>query len=411
MTHFLGEFYVTGVRMNNINILRKQIDEINKGIVELLAERLEVAGEIAEYKRLHELPVHIPEREKQVIENIKSLAKENGLDEKMIEDVFIKIIEHTRNSEKKRINSSSVKEEGNLGGARKSLIFGGAGSSASVPNVVSPGMKLAVLGPAGTFSHEAALKYDKNAETIFVNSIWDVFEMVEQGKADSGIVPVENSIEGGVGITLDALVETDKKIKHEIIIPIRHCLCGFGEIGEIKELHSHAQALGQCRNFLHSLNLKTFQTSSTAAAAEEIVKLNDRKKACICSRLAAEIYGLKIIKENVQDEENNMTRFFVINSIDAEPTGNDKTSIVVFPQEDKPGLLYDILGVFSKRNINLTRLESWPSKKKLGEYIFFIDIEGHRKDKLINAALQELEKDITKIKVFGSYPKAEIDEK
>lgn len=272
-------------------------------------------------------------------------------------------------------------------------------------------MKLAVLGPAGTFSHEAALKYDRNAEVIFVNSIWDVFEFVEQKKADSGIVPVENSIEGGVGITLDALIKTDKKIKQEIIIPIRHCLCGFGEIEEIKEVYSHTQALGQCRNFLRLLNdkmpVKTFQTSSTAAAAEEIARLKDRKKACLCSMLAAGMYGLKIIKENIHDEKNNMTRFFVINHADAEPSGNDKTSFVVFPQEDRPGRLYDILGMFSKRNINLTRLESRPSKKKLGEYIFFIDIEGHRKDKLINEALQELEQRTERIKIFGSYPKWE----
>ncbi len=270
-------------------------------------------------------------------------------------------------------------------------------------------MKLAVLGPAGTFSHEAALKFDGNAEMIFVNSIWDIFELVEQKKTDSGIVPVENSIEGGVGITMDALIETDEKIKQEIIIPIRHCLCGFGEIGEIKEVYSHTQALGQCRNFLHSLSVKTpvktFQTSSTAAAAEEITKLKDRGKACLCSRLAAELYGLKIIREDVHDEKNNMTRFFVVNHADAEPSGNDRTSFVVFPQKDRPGLLYEMLEIFSKRRINLTKLESKPSKKKLGEYIFFIDVEGHRKDKLISEALQQLERDIKEVKIFGSYPK------
>lgn len=270
-------------------------------------------------------------------------------------------------------------------------------------------MKLAVLGPAGTFSHEAALKFDKDAEMIFVNSIWDVFELVEQKKTDSGIVPVENSLEGGVGITMDALIETDEKIKQEIIIPISHCLCGFGKMEDVKEVYSHTQALGQCRNFLHSLNkeapVKTFQTSSTAAAAEEVARLKDGKKACLCSRLAAEMYGLQIIKEDVHDEKNNMTRFLVINHVDAEPSGSDKTSMVIFPQEDRPGLLYGILEIFSKNKINMTRLESRPSRNKLGEYIFFIDIEGHRKEKLISAALQELEKDIRKIKVFGSYPK------
>ncbi|MBU3957772.1 MAG: prephenate dehydratase [Nanoarchaeota archaeon] len=269
-------------------------------------------------------------------------------------------------------------------------------------------MKLAVLGPAGTFSHEAALKFDRNAEMIFVNSIWDVFELVEQKKAGSGIVPVENSIEGGVGITLDALIETDQKIKKEIVIPIKHCLCGFGRMEDIKEIYSHPQALGQCRNFLHSLNgksVKTFQTSSTAAAAEEIAKTNGKEKACLCSNLAAEMYGLKIIREDAHDEKNNTTRFFVINHADAEPSGNDKTSFAAFPQNDRPGLLYEILEIFSKRKINLTKLESRPSKKKLGEYIFFIDVEGHRKDKLINEALQQLERDIKEIKIFGSYPK------
>lgn len=273
-------------------------------------------------------------------------------------------------------------------------------------------MKLAALGPAGTFSHEAALKYDGKAEMIFVNSIWDVFELVEQKKADSGIVPVENSIEGGVGITLDALIETEEKIKQEIIIPIRHCLCGLGKIGEIREVYSHTQALGQCRNFLHSLNketpVKTFQSSSTAAAAEEIAKLKDRKKACLCSRLAAKTYGLDVIREDVHDEKNNATRFFAINHSDAEPSGNDKTSFAVFPQSDMPGLLYEILEIFSKRKINLTRIESRPSRRLLGEYVFFMDIEGHRKDRLINEALQELKRSIRKVKIFGSYPKAEL---
>jgi chorismate mutase / prephenate dehydratase len=365
--------------MKTIEQMRAEIDSLNKGMVELLAKRMEVAGEIAEYKKQRGLPVHVPEREKAVIESVKKAAKEKGMDEKAAEDIFLKIIEHTRNSESRRMEEK-------------------------VKN-----MKLAVLGPAGTFSHEAALNYDRSAEMIFVNSIWEVFELVEQGKADSGIVPVENSIEGGVGITLDALIETDKKIKHEIIIPIRHCLCGFGEIGEIKEVYSHTQALGQCRNFLHGIGsetpIKTFQTSSTAAAAEDMARLKDRKKACLCSGLAAEIYGLEIIRRDVHDEENNMTRFFVINSADAEPSGNDRTSLVVFPQEDRPGLLYEILEIFSKNKINMTKLESRPSKNKLGEYVFFIDIEGHRMDKLINEALQQLEKDIRKIKVFGSYPK------
>ncbi len=266
-------------------------------------------------------------------------------------------------------------------------------------------MKIAVLGPAGTFSHEAALQYNKNADLFFVNSVWEVFEVLEQKKAEYGVVPVENSIEGGVGITLDALMVFDQKIVKEIVLPVRHYLCGVGKLEEVKEVSSHTQALAQCRKFLHSINAKTVQASSTAAAAEQIAKAKDKTKACICSKLAAQLYGLKIIKEDVQDEKNNMTRFFVINRKDSEPTGNDKTSLAVYPQEDRPGLLYEILGIFAKRKINLTRIESRPSKQKLGEYIFFIDIEGHRKDKLIREALQELSDSIKIVKIFGSYPK------
>lgn len=266
-------------------------------------------------------------------------------------------------------------------------------------------MKICVLGPAGTFSHEAALKFNKNAEIVFVNSVWEVFETLEGKKADYGIVPVENSIEGAVGITLDALMEFEQKIKKEIIIPIRHFLCGSGKLEEIKEVCSHPQALGQCRKFLHELKVKTVQASSTATAAEEVSKLKDNSKACICTELAAKLYNLEIIKSDIQDKNNNVTRFFVINKTDSEKTGNDKTSIAVYPQEDRPKLLWEILDVFAKRKINLTRIESRPSKIKLGEYIFFIDIEGHRKDNLIKEALQELKENIKIVKVFGSYPK------
>lgn len=269
-------------------------------------------------------------------------------------------------------------------------------------------MKICALGPAGTFSHEASLKFDRNAEIVFVNSVWNVFEMLEQGKVDYGIVPVENSIEGGVGITLDALMEFDQKIMKEIVLPVRHFLCGLGTVKEVEEVYSHPQALAQCRKFLNSINVKTVQTSSTASAAEEIAKTKDGKKACICSRLAAELYGLKVMKEDIQDEKNNVTRFFVINKTDSEPTGNDKTSLAAYPHENRPGLLWEILGVIAKRKINLTRIESRPSKNKLGEYIFFIDIEGHRKDKLIKEALQELKENIKIVKVFGSYPKESI---
>ncbi|MFY9638898.1 MAG: prephenate dehydratase [Methanobacterium sp.] len=240
---------------------------------------------------------------------------------------------------------------------------------------------------------------------IAFDSILDVLEAVEKGEVNVGVVPIENSIEGPVGLTLDLMVhDYNLKIKREIIIPISHNLLinPDAEIDDIKIVYSHIQALSQCRKFIQAMGVVVNSTPSTSAAAE-MVK-GKKNSAAIGTRRAAEIYGLKIAAKDIQDYENNVTRFIVIDKNDHERTGNDKTSIVFSILEDKPGGLYEILEVFAKNNINLTKIESRPSKEKLGSYIFFVDFEGHRTDKQIGNILNIIRSKLEYIKVLGSYP-------
>ena len=267
-------------------------------------------------------------------------------------------------------------------------------------------MKIATLGPQGTFSHEAVLKRNKKAEIIFKNTVWDVFESVENNEVDEGIAPIENSVSGTVGLTLDALMEFHLNIIAEIILPVKHTLVGHDGIKEIKTLYVHPSTYEQCEKFIRK-NLpdaKIIQTSSNAASAEMIAKQKDSSKGAIVSREAIEIYKLKVIKHDVQDNKFNVTRFVVLSKNEARRTGRDRTSIAIYPQVDKPGLLYNLLGEFAKRNINLTKIESRPSKGKLGDYIFFIDMQGSKEDEKIIEAFKKIEEGFF-LKVLGSYPR------
>lgn len=267
-------------------------------------------------------------------------------------------------------------------------------------------MKIATLGPEGTFSHEAVIRYDKKASILFEDTIRDVFEAVADGKAAFGIVPIENSIAGTIGQTLDFLMEFKLKIKAEEILPISHNLVGFGKINDIKVLYLHPQTYEQCELFIkkNNPNIEIIQTSSNGKSAEMVAKSKDERKASIVPKIAADIYKLKILKKDVQDSRFNVTRFFVIGNSDNKKTGYDRTSIAIYPQVDRPGLLYDMLGEFAKRKINLTKIESRPSKGKLGDYIFYIDFQGHKSEKHIAEALKKLEESLF-VTVLGSYPR------
>lgn len=267
-------------------------------------------------------------------------------------------------------------------------------------------MRIATLGPKGTFSHEAVLRRDKKAEIIFKNTVWDIFESVENNEVDEGIAPLENSVSGTVGLTLDALMEFDLNIVAEIILPVKHNLVGYSGIKEIETLYAHPSTYEQCEKFIRKNlpNVKIIQTSSNAASAEIIVEKKDKTKAAIVPKEAIEIYKLKTIKKDIQDNKFNVTRFIVISKKEAKKTSRDRTSIAIYPQIDKPGLLYSLLGEFAKRNINLTKIESRPSKGKLGDYIFFIDMQGSKEDEKLKEAFKAIEEDFF-LKVLGSYPR------
>ncbi len=263
-------------------------------------------------------------------------------------------------------------------------------------------MKIATLGPEGTFSHEASLRYNPNAQIIFVDTIWEVFEMVSKLKSDIGVVPIENSVGGTVGQTLDCLMEFELKIIGEELHEINHYLAAFGKIGDIKSIYAHPQTYEQCHNFIKK-NLpkaEIIQTSSNGKSAEIVAISGDKSKAAIIPKIAADIYKMKILKNKVEDCKFNVTRFFILGTSQAKTTGKDRTSIAIKPNADRPGLLLGILSEFAKRNINLTKIESRPTKTKIGNYVFFIDFEGHKCDSNAEQALKKLG---NSVKVFGSY--------
>ncbi len=267
-------------------------------------------------------------------------------------------------------------------------------------------MKVVTLGPKGTFSHEAVLKRYKDADIQFENTIWDIFEAVSNGDSKEGVVPIENSISGTVGLTLDALMEFDLNIIGEITLPVRHNLVGPNGISSITTLYVHPVTYEQCEKFIRKTlpGVKVVQTSSNAASAVKISRQEDKSKAAIVPSKAIDIYDLNVIKKNIQDNKFNVTKFIVIGNSECNDTRNDRTSILIYPQVDKPGLLYDLLGVFAKRKINLSKIESRPSKGKLGDYIFYIDLQGHKDDDNIKKAFKEIEKHFF-LKVLGSYPR------
>ena len=266
--------------------------------------------------------------------------------------------------------------------------------------------KIATLGPAGTFSHEASLKRDKQAEIVFENTVWDVFESVSNNKVDEGIVPIENSVSGTIGLTTDALMEFDLNIVGEIILQIKHNLVGHDGVKNIKTLYVHPATYEQCEKFIRKTlpGVKVIHTSSNAASAKIIAEKKGIENAAIVPKAAIEIYSLKPIKKDVQDNKFNVTRFLVVSKKQAKKTNKDRTSIAIYPQVDKPGLLYSLIGEFANRKINLTKIESRPSKGKLGDYIFFIDLQGSKEDEKIKQAFKKIEKDFF-IKVLGSYPR------
>ena len=269
---------------------------------------------------------------------------------------------------------------------------------------------IAYLGPAGTYSEAAVLSFAPEAAHLPMTSMPAVVTAVETGAADAGMLPVENVLEGSVTTTLDLLIhETDLRISGETVVPIRHYLMARPgtKLGDIKVLYAHPQSLGQCRRFVERClpGVATVASLSNSAAPAEALA-DERPAAAIGTLRAAELTGSAIVAQDIQDRAGNVTRFIALSRTDHAPTGDDKTSFCFgFGEEDRAGSLVGALQELAVANINMTKLESRPSKQVLGSYIFLVDINGHREDAHVAAALERLRGLTGLMKIFGSYPR------
>lgn len=355
-------------RKESVDALRKKIDHVDAKLVELLNERASLAKKIGQTKSLDGQEVFVPGREKEIFKRISAI---NGgpLPEKSIHSIYREILSASRSLE-------------------------------------AP-LTVAYFGPEATYTHMAARdRFGSSTTYVPMASIPDVFQEVKQGRADYGVVPIENSTEGVVTHTLDMLVEADVKICAEIVLDVHHCLLsqsGKGE--EIREIISHPQALAQCRRWLtvNQPKAQVREAPSTAQAAQMAAK--DSSLAAIASGLAKELYGLEVVARNIEDQANNITRFLVIGGRSPKPSGDDKTSIVL-SVKDEVGILHRMLDPFARNRINLSKIESRPLKEKPWEYLFFLDLEGHIEEPRIQKAIKKLEKSCIFIKILGSYPAA-----
>jgi prephenate dehydratase len=264
-------------------------------------------------------------------------------------------------------------------------------------------------GERGAYSEMAALQYFPNAKVLPKKSFQDVFDSIETGEANYAVVPIENSIEGSVNETYDLLLQTKITVSSEIYQRVRHCLIvnkGI-TIDRIVVVYSHPQAIAQCRSYLQLKKIESVPTYDTAGAVKMIKEKIIMNAAAIASRRAAEIYDMDVLEEGIEDRKINFTRFLVLSKTKTKTTGHDRTSII-FSVKHLPGALFSILKEFASRQINLTRIESRPTKETLWEYNFYVDFEGHYEDETIKKALQSIKDKSIYFKILGSYKKAEL---
>ena len=271
-------------------------------------------------------------------------------------------------------------------------------------------LTIAYLGPEATFTHLASIsKFGASVSYISAATISEIFQAVDQKRADYGVVPVENSIEGAVTHSLDRFIDSDLKICSEILFEISHHLLSHSPLKEIRRVYSNPQVFGQCRVWLETNlpRVELMETTSTTQAAQRAAR--EDGTAAIASKLAATLYNLPMVAQAIEDLAHNMTRFLVIGRELAAPTGRDKTSLLV-SIKDKVGALYEMLTPIRRHRINMTKIESRPSKKKAWDYYFFIDFEGHVQDQKVKRMLEELEGKVRFLKILGSYPRAGLGE-
>lgn len=353
----------------DLSQLRQRIDELDIEIVNKIQERATVVSKIGEIKRSKGEEVFRPDREKDVYKRVTKNNKGPLPDQTLI-------------SIYREIMSGSI--------------------------AIEKALEVGYLGPEGSFSNQATReRFGASIKSTSFSSIPDVFRAVETGKCDYGVVPIENSTEGLVNSTLDMFLNSDLLIYSEIYMRISIHLLGYEtDLSKIKTLYGIRIANLQCKHWINANlpNVEIIETSSTAKAAMMVAE--KKEGAAIASKISADIYGLNIIRESIEDLSNNTTRFLIIGKSQCLPTGNDKTSIV-FSVADKPGALYLALKPFFENNINLTKVESRPTRRNSWEYNFFIDFHGHEKDEIISKVLSDLRDRATFVRILGSYPAVE----
>jgi len=349
--------------------IRKRIDEIDKSIQTLVSERASCAAQVAKVKQQQGETGHFyrPEREAQVLRAV--MERNTGpLTDDSIAGIFREIMAACLAHEKP--------------------------------------LKVAFLGPEGTYTHAAAAKhFGSQIETQPVDSIEEVFRVVEADAANFGVVPVENSSAGVINHTLDLFMKSPLTISGEVALRIRHNLLSKLEsLEQVERVYAHQQSLSQCNQWLekHLPNAERIAMSSNAQAVLEAKKHN---AASIGGSMAAELYEMPILAADIEDEPDNTTRFAVIGQHLSPPSGEDRTSLLVFVH-NKPGSLFDLLKPLASRGISMSNIESRPSRRGVWDYVFFIDIDGHRDDELVRAAITDIEKASAMVTVLGSYPKA-----
>ena len=353
-------------RNESVDVLRQKIDQIDAKVVNLLNDRASLAQQIGRSKSLSNQEVYAPHREKEILQRVCELSR-GPLSAQAVGAVFREIISACR--------------------------------------ALEGPLTVAFFGAEATYTHLAAReKFGTAARLRPTASIAEVFQEVSRGGAAFGVVPIENSTEGAVTHTFDSLVDSDLQICAEIYQDIHHNLLSrSGREADVQRIISHPQALAQCRAWLgrHFPTVPIDEVASTAHAAMQAAK--DGSLAAIASAMAKEVYNLQTIGANIEDQSTNITRFVVIGKLGAKPSGDDKTSLV-FSVRDKPGVLHRMLQPFARSRINLSKIESRPIKNKPWEYLFFLDLSGHREQAAIKRAIAGLEKNCLFLKVLGSYP-------
>lgn len=357
--------------------LRNKIDSIDKDLVRLINERAQHVIEVGKIKQGSNIPIYAPHREAAVMKKVQDLNAGGKFPQEAIEAIY------------REMMSGSFKLEQPL--------------------------RIGYLGPVGTFSHLAATrKFGACVEYENLRAIEGVFEEVARGHVDYGLVPIENSIGGGINETLDAFMHYHDRVNiyGEVRLAIHFCLLSNGKPENVKRIYSRPEAFAQCRNWLATQypNAQRIPAESTAAAAQyaktEFERDAGTDAAAIGSSLAGEIYGLHPMFEAIEDRQSNITRFLILSPQETEISAKDKTSIM-FTADHRPGSLVDVLGVFKRNDINLSHIEKRPSREENWDYTFFIDVEGHRKDPKIAAVIGEAKAHCKSLTVLGSFPAGE----